>query len=90
MSPATTAALPVIVICAPEHGDVLASEFGRYTRDYELRLTATAEETTAALREISAAGGRVPLLVTESELPDSGIYQAFAACAPSPPRRGGS
>ena len=29
------------------------------------------------LREIVAAGGRVPLLVTESRLPDTAIYQAF-------------
>ena len=32
MSPAR---LPEIVLCAPEHADLLASEFSRYARDYD-------------------------------------------------------
>ena len=70
-------ALPVILLCGPEHADVLESEFSRYVRDYDVRVTRTAAEACDVLREIVAAGGRVPLLVTESRLPDTGIYQAF-------------
>ena len=69
--------LPVIMLCAPEHADVLESEFGRYARDYEIRVTGSTDEACAELRRIVADGGQVPLLVTESALPDSGIYQAF-------------
>ncbi len=69
--------LPVILLCGPEHADVLESEFSRYVRDYDVRVTRTAAEACDVLREIVAAGGRVPLLVTESRLPDTGIYQAF-------------
>jgi thioredoxin reductase (NADPH) len=69
--------LPVILLCAPEHADILASEFTRYARDYEIRVTGSTDEACAELRRIVADGGQVPLLVTESALPDSGIYQAF-------------
>jgi hypothetical protein len=62
---------------AAEHADVLASEFTRYARDYEIRVTGSTDEACAELRRIVADGGQVPLLVTESALPDSGIYQAF-------------
>jgi thioredoxin reductase (NADPH) len=69
--------LPVILLCGPEHADVLQSEFSRYVRDYEVRVTRTAAEACDVLREIVAAGGRVPMLVTESRLPDTLLYQAF-------------
>ena len=69
--------LPVILLCAPEHAEVLESEFSRYVRDYDVRVTRTAAEACDVLRGIVAAGGRVPLLVTESRLPDTGTYQAF-------------
>jgi thioredoxin reductase (NADPH) len=81
MSPETVAgtrALPVIVICAPTNADVLASEFGRYARDYEIRTCPTAQETSTTLRTLVAAGTPIPLLVTESVIPDSEVLPAFA------------
>jgi thioredoxin reductase (NADPH) len=71
--------LPVIVLCAPEHSDVLESEFGRYVRDYELRVTRSAEETSRLLADTRAAGGQVALLVTESRLPDGQVHMAMHA-----------
>ena len=75
--PADPTDLPVILICAPEHADLLASEFGRYVRDYELRVRATPDEVTVELAAIRDGGGRVPLLVTESVLPGTNVYAAF-------------
>ena len=49
-------ALPVILLCGPEHADVLESEFSRYVRDYEVRVTRTAAEACDVLREIVAGG----------------------------------
>ncbi|RYP88781.1 response regulator [Nocardioides guangzhouensis] len=65
------------MVCAPEHADVLGGEFGRYARDYEVRLVPTAEDVTAELQSIRDTGGRVPMLVTESVLPGTTVYAAF-------------
>ena len=82
MSPETVGGTPtpppVIVICAPEHADVLAGEFSRYARDYEVRTCATAQETSTTLRSLVAERARIPLLVTESALPDSEVFPAIA------------
>ena len=74
---AGAADLPVILVCAPEHADVLAGELGRYARDYEVRVLSTADELTAELEAVRDAGGRVPLLLTESVLPGTTVYAAF-------------
>jgi hypothetical protein len=37
-----TPRLPLIVLCAPEHAEVLEGEFGRYRRDYDIRTATTA------------------------------------------------
>jgi thioredoxin reductase (NADPH) len=69
----------MIVLCAPEHPDVLADEFGRYTRDYDIQVTRNAEETSDLLSRARADGTQVALLVTESRLPDSATHPAIAA-----------
>ena len=69
--------LPLIVLCAPEHPDVLESEFGRYVRDYAVRVTRTAEETADLLAHTRAEGDQVALLVTESRLPDHEVHLAM-------------
>jgi thioredoxin reductase (NADPH) len=71
--------LPLIVLCAPEHGDVLLEQFSRYQREYDVRATASAEETADLLSRARAEGAQVALLVTESRLPDSETYAALAA-----------
>ena len=70
--------LPLIVLVAPLHDDVLGGEFARYARDYEIRVTPTAAATTDLLRQTRASGGSVALLVTESQLPDMELFPAFA------------
>jgi thioredoxin reductase (NADPH) len=70
--------LPLIVLVAPLHEDVLGGEFARYARDYEIRVTPTAAATTDLLRQRRASGGPVALLVTESQLPDKELFTAFA------------
>ncbi|MEP6817314.1 MAG: FAD-dependent oxidoreductase [Marmoricola sp.] len=72
------APLPVIALCAPEHADILGGEFERYTRDYEIRLYASAGALSDGLRALRAGNGQVPLLVTESVLPDAEIFPAIA------------
>jgi thioredoxin reductase (NADPH) len=72
-------ALPLIVLCAPEHAEVMADEFGRYARDYEIRTTTSAEETSDLLSRARAEGQPIALLVTESRLPDSATYPALAS-----------
>ncbi|RZI81290.1 MAG: response regulator, partial [Microbacterium sp.] len=68
---------PIIVLCAPEHPEVLREQFGRYEREYDLRLTATAAETADLLTGARADGHPVALVVTESRLPDSEVYPAL-------------
>ncbi|MFQ6172712.1 FAD-dependent oxidoreductase [Oryzobacter sp. R7] len=69
---------PVIVLVGPEHGDHLLDEFGRYGRDYDCRCVRTAAEADALIEAVLGEGGRVPLVVTESVLPDADTYEALA------------
>ncbi len=71
--------LPMIVLCAPAHADVLEDEFGRYQRDYDIWTTGSAEETSALLSRARADGTPVVLVVSESVLPDSDIFAALGA-----------
>src|SRR3954454_24484863 len=68
----------MIVLVAPEHETVLYDEFGRYTRDYDIRCTASGTETADLLRSARSDGHPVALIVTESQLPDSEVFAAFA------------
>jgi thioredoxin reductase (NADPH) len=76
--PGAAPRLPLIVLVAPEHEDVLRDEFGRYARDYEIRCVRTAAEASTLLRQARGDGTPVPLVVTESRLPDSDMFPAFA------------
>ena len=67
---------PLIVLCAPQHADVLESQFARYAADYDLRTTASSAETIALLTSL-APEDRVALLVSETELPDEHLLRAF-------------
>lgn len=70
--------LPTVVLCAPENSEVLRSEFGRYTRDYDLAVTSDAASTAALLQDLRATGVPVPLVVTESRLPDEQVLVALS------------
>ena len=71
--------LPIIVLVAPQHADVLEDEFGRYRRDYDVRTTSSAEETSALLGQARAESTPVALVVSESRLPDSEVHVALHA-----------
>ncbi|RNL80992.1 FAD-dependent oxidoreductase [Nocardioides marmorisolisilvae] len=75
----TPSRLPLIVLCAPENADVLLEQFSRYQREYDVRVSRSAEETGDLLSRARADGDQVALLVTESRLPDSATYPALAA-----------
>jgi len=71
--------LPLIVLCAPEHAGVLEEQFARYAREYDVRTTGSAAETSALLTDARTDGAPVALLVTESRLPDAPVFAAFAS-----------
>src|SRR5680860_495609 len=67
---------PLIILCAPEHADVLESQFARYVLDYDVRTTASSAETLEVLRGLSDEQ-RVALLVSVTEVPDDHVLRAF-------------
>ena len=67
---------PLIVLCAPEHADVLTGQFSRYERDYDVRVTGSSLETLELLKRLDPEE-QVALVVTETEMPDVPLLQAF-------------
>ena len=67
---------PLIVLCAPDHADVLEEQFARYAADYDLRTTSTAAETLHLLTSLGE-DERVALVVSETELPDASVLRAL-------------
>ncbi|MFL6062339.1 MAG: FAD-dependent oxidoreductase [Marmoricola sp.] len=72
-----TPRLPMILLCAPEHPDVLREQFARYEREYAVRVTDSSASTAEALSAARAEGHPLALLVTESRLPDSEVHPAL-------------
>ncbi len=68
---------PAIILVSQDHADFLADEFGRYRRDYDIHAVGSASAAADLAHEIHANGGQVALFVSESVLPDSGIFEAF-------------
>ena len=69
---------PAIVLVAPEHAAELTDEFGRYVRDYDIRTTSSVAEAEEVARQVVVGGGRVAMFVSESQLPDGHVLEAFA------------
>jgi thioredoxin reductase (NADPH) len=67
---------PLIVLCAPEHADVLSAQFARYDRDYDVRVTGSSRETLELLKRLDPED-QVALLVAETEMPDDYVLHAF-------------
>ena len=67
---------PMIVVCAPEHPEILGVQLARYTREYDVRTTATSAQTLEVLKGLEE-GQQVALLVSETELPDDDVLRAF-------------
>ncbi len=59
---------PVILIVSDEHGDRLVDEFGRYARDYDVRLVAGADLVTEATEAVAAGGQPLAMVVMDSSL----------------------
>ena len=70
--------MPALILVSETRAPDLLDEFGRYARDYDLRTatsTAEAEQVATSIRE---QGGQVAMFVSESQLPDAPILEAFA------------
>jgi thioredoxin reductase (NADPH) len=59
---------PVILLVTDGNADLLVDEFGRYGRDYDVRVVRAAEQVTAAARDIITGGGQLALVVTDTTL----------------------
>ena len=66
---------PVILLVSEEHADYLLDEFGRYTRDYDVRAATSAAGAGAVVKGLR--GQPLALVVTESVLPDMDVLETF-------------
>ncbi|GAB6985983.1 NAD(P)/FAD-dependent oxidoreductase [Nocardioides pyridinolyticus] len=62
---------PAIVLIGAEHPEELRDAFGRYEREYDLRLTRSCLEALRATHDVLADGGTVAMFVSESVVPDA-------------------
>ncbi|MDV3223232.1 FAD-dependent oxidoreductase [Intrasporangium sp.] len=70
--------MPALILVSAERADLLADEFGRYRRDYDIHTVTTATDAEAVAARIRQDGGHVALFVAESQLPDAQVLDAFA------------
>ncbi|MBO0846437.1 MAG: FAD-dependent oxidoreductase [Nocardioides sp.] len=68
---------PLILLVSEERADELLDEFGRYTRDYDVRATHSAGEAGAIVKPLRDQGRQLALVVTESVLPDADVLALF-------------
>ncbi len=67
------------MLVSAHHADFLLDEFGRYTRDYDVRVARSSAEALSASEQVRAAGGTVALYVQDGDLPDASPLEAFGA-----------
>ena len=67
---------PLIVVCAPEHPDVLRAQLARYEHEYDVRYTASSAETVELLTGLDH-DQPVAMLVAETEVPDTPVLRAM-------------
>ena len=70
---------PTILLVSEQHADLLLDQFGRYARDYDLRVARSCAEALATTEEVVASGGTVALFVADSRTPDAHVLEAFGA-----------
>ncbi|MFZ2016226.1 MAG: FAD-dependent oxidoreductase [Nocardioides sp.] len=68
---------PAILLVSEEHADELLDEFGRYSRDYDVRAARSAAEARTVVRGLTGDGRPLALVVTESVLPDADVMELF-------------
>jgi thioredoxin reductase (NADPH) len=66
---------PVILLVSEEHAEYLLDEFGRYSRDYDVRTAHSAAEAGQVVKHLE--GQQLALVVTESVLPDADVHETF-------------
>ncbi|MDQ6523621.1 FAD-dependent oxidoreductase [Nocardioides sp. LHD-245] len=76
-SAAEPAAPPVILLVSGDELDVLADQFHRYEREYDVRAVRSAAEANAVLKGARRSGQPVAMIVTESRLPDEQMLMAM-------------
>ncbi len=67
----------MILLVTAQHADFLLDEFGRYTRDYDVRVARSSAEALSVSKQVRAAGGTVALFVQDGDLPDAHPLEAF-------------
>lgn len=68
---------PAILLVSEEHADELLDEFGRYTRDYDVRAARSAAEARDVVKGLTHDGRQLALAVSESVLPDDDVLAMF-------------
>lgn len=69
---------PAIVLIGAEHPDELRDAFGRYEREYDVRLARSCKDALVATHDVLGAGGTVAMYVSESVVPDADtVLHAF-------------
>jgi thioredoxin reductase (NADPH) len=59
---------PVILLVADANAELLRGEFGRYQRDYDIRLVRSATAVADILHEATATGASLAMVVTDTSL----------------------
>src|SRR6476659_5459968 len=68
---------PIIVLITDTNADLLSAEFGRYRRDYDIRLARSASEAATIAEQIANTDHPLALMVADTAL--------WAAAAPADP-----
>jgi thioredoxin reductase (NADPH) len=68
---------PAILLVSEENAELLLDEFGRYTRDYDVRAARSAAEAAATVKGLYRDGRQLALAVSESVLPDDEVLAMF-------------
>src|SRR5215203_3471570 len=65
---------PAIVIASANHGDVLAEAFGRYEREYDVRLVHDEVTAKHTARDLMGTGHQVALFVIDTDHDQEKLY----------------
>jgi thioredoxin reductase (NADPH) len=59
---------PIILLITDTNADLLSAEFGRYSRDYDVRLARSASEATTTAEQIATTDHPLALMVADTAL----------------------
>ena len=65
---------PAIVIASAHHGDVLAEAFGRYEREYDVRLVHDEHSARTTAKDLRGPGHQVALFVIDTDQDQEKLY----------------